>query len=174
MVTDKHIKLIETARKYIGTHHDIDGNKLITKWLASVNRDLYIRDPFNTEYTAYCAAFVSQMLTEAGFNNKVYKSAGSLEIWNKTPKELRVQKAYKGCLFVWDFGGGKGHIGFCDKELPNDIMLTIEGNTKNISIKNEPNVSERDGGWVYQRKRTNLITKSGKISILGFIDPYKI
>jgi hypothetical protein len=171
MVTDKHIKLMETARQYIGTHHDAKGNKLIEKWLASVNRDLYIND---TEYTAYCAAFVSQMLAEADISNKVYKSAGSLEIWNKTPKELRVQKAYKGCLFVWDFGGGKGHIGFCDTELPNNKMLTIEGNTKNPNIKNEPNVSERDGGWVYQRERTNLITKIGAINILGFIDPYKL
>jgi hypothetical protein len=167
MITDKHIKLIETAHQYIGTHHDEMGDDLITGWLANVRCSLKT----NGTYTPYCAGFVISMLKEAGFENKVFQSASSLAIWNKTPKELRVSKAYKGCLFVWDFGGGRGHIGFCDNVLPNDKMTTIEGNTKNPNVKNK-DATERDGGWVYSKERTNKIAKIGAINILGFIDPY--
>lgn len=168
MTTEKHYKLMEIVTQYLGTHHDTKGDELIKGWLANVNCNLKT----GNEYTPYCAGFVISMLKEAGFENKIYKSASSLDIWNKTPKELRVPKAYKGCLFVWDFGGGKGHIGFCNNVLPNNRMITIEGNTKNPNIKDAIG-TERDGGWVYQRDRSNRIEKVGAINILGFIDPYK-
>ena len=166
MITDKHIKLIETARKYIGTHHDKMGDNLITGWLANVGCSLKT----NGTYTPYCAGFVISMLKEAGFENKVFQSASSLAIWNKTPKQLRVSKAYKGCLFVWDFGGGRGHIGFCDNVLPNDKMTTIEGNTTNPKIPTSE--TERNGGWVVARERSYKIGMIGNIKLLGFIDPY--
>ena len=40
MFTEKHINLIETARKYIGTHHDQTGDDLIKDWLTNVRCSL--------------------------------------------------------------------------------------------------------------------------------------
>ena len=160
-----HTKLIENASRYIGTHHGTaNGDILITKWLANFGLPLKIGGSYNP----YCAAFVMSCIEETG-KSKIFKSARCLDIWNKTSSKMRVEKPFKGCVFVWDFGNGTGHVGFVN-QVNIGRMSTIEGNTKNPAIAT--NDSERNGGWVISRDRSCKIGMIGDIKLLGFIDPF--
>lgn len=98
---------------------------------------------------AWCMAFAyfcyKEASTQLGIPNPLYKTAGVLMQWNKSP-HLQSKTPVPGCLFIMDYGGGKGHTGFVEKILPGGKIQTIEGNTNDDG--------SREGYEVCRRERT--------------------
>lgn len=187
MTNDKHEQVLNNAFKYIGTHYDYPSyNAHIERWLNYCN--LALKDD-NGHYNEYCMAFVFGMLHEAGFDTPFCDFRGGmvLKTWEKTPSSMKVAEPYRGCIFFMNHGGGKGHTGFVANVSDcKQYIITIEGNTSNLSNISRSNVHEidfdrifdqdRTGGWVmskvrlFERKKMLL---SG-IDLVGFADPYLI
>jgi len=98
---------------------------------------------------AWCMAFAYYCYKEASkqllVTNPLFQTGGVIKQWNESP-EFRSQKPEPGCLFIMDYGSGKGHTGFVEKVLPNGKIQTIEGNTNDEG--------SREGYEVCRRTRT--------------------
>jgi hypothetical protein len=120
----------------------------------------------------WCVAFVywcfQQAADRASRKNPLPKTAGVLKHWSAATKLRSVQivkgvKAVEtptlvqpGFLFVMDFGGGVGHIGFV-ADFVNGHLVTVEGNTGHDGT--------REGIGVFRRTQRRLSNIN-----LGFVD----
>jgi hypothetical protein len=116
---------------------------------------------------AWCAAaqmfFIKKVEAELGINSKVYRSGHCMSIWNKSPKELRLEKPEPGCLIIWNYvGSSSGHIGVVESVNGAATVTTIEGNTSNDA----PGVV-REGDGLFRKKRSVNGTK--KMKVVGFL-----
>lgn len=103
---------------------------------------------------AWCEAFVywcySQASKELGVVNPLKKTAGVLDQLNSSKKYV-VKNPQKGDLFIMDFGGGQGHIGFVDESQLN-IIQTVEGNSNSDGSREGYEVCRKPNG-----RKTNTI-----------------
>lgn len=153
---------LEMARTQIGVREVPLGSNAgpqVKQYLASVD--------LPTGY-AWCAAFVYWCNREAckklGVPNIVPKTGGVLNMFNNAKGAcitkidakngaINPDAVRPGDIFVMQFKGGVGHIGFVDK-ISGDTIITIEGNT-------DP-AGGREGIGVFSKRR--------KVSVMrGFI-----
>jgi len=95
---------------------------------------------------AYCAAFVYTVVEVSGFiigrDKSPLKKTGlvlamrrDLEKFNCFHPKATItdtQTLPPGCLAIWDYGNGKGHIGFVTKgSVSSNAFETVEGNHSN-------------------------------------------
>lgn len=123
----------------------------------------------------WCAAFVTRVLVETGFDKKkLPKYSASTYWWWKlatdkkaliTPaSNLEMSRSVKrGMLFVWN-GKGGGHIGVIVKVNSDGTFETIEGNTNSQG--------SREGDRVTRKTRTLSLLK--RYPRWGFIDIEKL
>lgn len=121
---------------------------------------------------AWCAAFVwwctNEAASELGTPNRLPKSAGVLDMWRKAHKAglpcITKQEAIantglvtSGMLFIMNFGGGLGHVGFVEG-FESGRLVTIEGNSNDGG--------SREGIGVFRlRRRTIGAVTEGFIGI---------
>lgn len=106
---------------------------------------LYLKAAGLVSPAAWCAAFVTYCLREAGADRKKLPRYPASTWWwwnwaNATGRNRDIPK--RGRLFVWNNDPG-GHIGFCLDGSAN--FPTIEGNTNKAG--------SREGDGVYERRR---------------------
>lgn len=110
---------------------------------------------------SWCMAFVYWCFQHAaavvGVMNPLVRTGGCMRQWNECPDNSHCQRIYKdpipGDIFIMDLGGGAGHTGIV-REVQEDEILTIEGNTNDNGSAN--------GDGVYSRRRK-------KAKIKGYI-----
>jgi uncharacterized protein (TIGR02594 family) len=76
----------------------------------------------STDEVAWCSAFANWVMEKAGIIGTQNARALSWKSWGK-----RIDKAVYGCLAVFDYGGGKGHVGFVVGK-KDDRLLVLGGN----------------------------------------------
>jgi hypothetical protein len=116
----------------------------VKTYLASVN----INFP-----ASWCMAFVYWCIKQTGIKNDFVKSAGVLDVWNKTLKQNKSTTPLIGSVFIMDFGKGLGHTGIVES-FDADYIYSIEGNTNDTG--------SREGIAVCKKKRL-------RTSIKGYI-----
>jgi hypothetical protein len=128
---------------------------------------------------AWCMSFVQTCLAYAelktGKKSPIAVSEHCLTVWAKTPKTARVKfLPAAGAIIIWQHGASQsGHTGLFIEGLDPikdgyKSMGTIEGNTES-GLTSSGSV-ERDGGGVYQTKRSMI--KNGSMKVVGFLKPF--
>ena len=116
----------------------------------------------------WCACFVHYCVQKVADQNsimpKLVKSAGVLDMWNRTPKELRLTDPKPGCVVVWQHGHtAEGHTGIVT-EVEERIFHTVEGDTSDSSG------IDRLGNGCYEKIRHRH--PQGSMRLLGYLDPF--
>ncbi|MFE3849088.1 CHAP domain-containing protein [Flavobacterium sp. LB3P45] len=142
------LKALEIAIKQLGVQEIPRGSNAgpaVEKYLKSVG--------LGKGY-AWCEAFVYWCYSEAGKElgvvNPLKKTAGVLDQLNNSKKYV-VKTPQKGDLFIMDFGGGQGHIGFVNEAEVNTIQ-TVEGNSNDDGSREGYEVCRKPNG-----RKTNTI-----------------
>ena len=100
-------------------------------------------DPWCACFVSWCFAVASNGLALPCPFKLTFRA---LELWRKSPVEIRSSWPTPGSIFVVDHGAGLGHCGLVESFSEGDlIIVTIEGNTS-------PGGS-REGDGVYRRTR---------------------
>jgi hypothetical protein len=99
----------------------------------------------------WCMAFVYWCVSRAcesmGKKNPLLKSGHVLSVYNHAKKKGLVKSAPQpGDIFIMDFGGGKGHTGFCDDILKSFRFNTAEGNSNDEGSREGHEVCKQPGG----------------------------
>ena len=136
------LKALEIAKTQLGFQEIPRGSNAgpaVEKYLKSVG--------LGKGY-AWCEAFVYWCYQEAskqlGVSNPLKKTAGVLDQFNSSKKYV-VKTPQKGDLFIMDFGGGLGHIGFVDDTLKLKIT-TVEGNSNDDGSREGYEVCQKPNG----------------------------
>ena len=116
-------KLVEVALTQDGVTENPKGSNSgpeVNEYLKSVG----LKPGFS-----WCMAFVYWCANKAyGTENKLVKTAGVLDQWNKIDYKYKSKTPQVGSIFIMDFGGGKGHTGIVT-EVKGSTIYTIEGNS---------------------------------------------
>lgn len=155
---DLNAKLAEVARHFEG-QRETGYNKgpaieLVQSILGKVEGESYCMCGVQ-----YCIAVVE---SENHVTSLIYKSEGCVEVWDRTPRSLRVTEPRPGDVIIWqhkDTGGG--HTGIV-LESRGDAVTTLEFNTDGSG--------GREGDGVYIRSRSK--TGNGTLVVLGFLRPF--
>lgn len=111
---------------------------------------------------AWCMSFVQYCLEQLGGSDLI-KSSHCLNVWNKSPKQLRISKPVLGCLMLWrKKGTAQGHVGIVVEVLDENRVATIEGNTGPQSVVS------REGDGVYRKLRA-IRPVMGNLEVVGFL-----
>ena len=123
---------------------------------------------------AWCLAFVQHCAKETdkeipGNPNKLVKTEHCMTLWNKAPKECKLDKPEIGSVMLWQyFKDGKattsGHAGIVTAINADGTVDTIEGNTgpgKDVV---------REGDGVYRKRRA--IKGSPAMQVKGWVKPW--
>lgn len=154
-------KLVEIAKKYIGTKEEGGDNKgkQIEEFQKAVDG--------KAQGEAWCMAFVQFCIKEVEklsgglIKSEIFKSEHCMTVWNNTPKEQRLTTPEVGCLILWQFAGtSNGHVGIVTNVGPTRVD-TIEGNT------GDGQGVVREGDGVYARNRSK--TGDAKMKVVGFL-----
>lgn len=146
MKFDAKHRVVETARKYLGVRESRwNSSRLIDNWLRAVG--------LGPGY-AWCAAFVSAVLSESGVQSMPKKGRAAVRNWDAWARAERrtipIERVHVGDIYWWLNGDGTGHMGIVE-ELPERtsdgtwLVHTIEGNT-NLG-------GSREGDGVYRKTR---------------------
>lgn len=93
---------------------------------------------------SWCMAFVYWCVIKSTTTNRLIKTGGVLNQWNKVNASLKKETPLAGDIFIMDFGKGLGHTGFVES-VEGELIHTIEGNTNDTG--------SREGYEVCRRKR---------------------
>lgn len=114
---------------------------------------------------SWCLGFVQFCVLKVLRETTLYKTEHCLTLWNKTPKEYRLEAPIPGAIMVWQHAGtSSGHVGIVTR-VAGDNINTIEGNTGDGAGV------VREGDGVYERTRSKKGTTS--MQVLGWIKPYQ-
>lgn len=161
--TDDLLSLIEHAKKYERLHESGGNNRgpYIDVWLKAIGVPLG---------SSWCMAFVQAMIKEvekeSGVKSRIHRSAGCLDVWNNSPKDMRDANPQPGDIIIWRHGQTyQGHTGIVIKRIDTHSVQTIEGNTGPVNTHVDPN---GDGVYV----KTRLLAGQGDMKVMGFIRPF--
>lgn len=159
-------ELLALAVTFLGIKENTEeGKKFIATFLASVGLSGNL--PWCAAFVSYCIEQIEKKHGPSG----VVQSAGVMDMWNRTPKEFRVQSPEKGAVAIYQSQkNGKltstGHAGLVLDYSKTNIFNTIEGNTGSGDGIN------RDGDGVYKKNRPFPSTYASLV-LRGFILPWK-
>lgn len=144
------------------------------KHIGEVERGGNNRGPEVEKYLAYlgikpgvawCMAFVQYCVgttcKNLGIKQKLPRSGGCVDTWDKSPKEIRLSSPEVGSIVIWKHKNSVyGHTGIVIA-VNGKTFTTIEGNTgPGMGIV-------REGDGVYQKERK--IGGDGDMVVVGFI-----
>jgi hypothetical protein len=150
--------ILTEANKHVGNHEQGGNNHgpQVKVYLGSLGMK---------EGAAWCMAFVQYIIRkvakELGVTLTIARSAGCMDTWNKSPKDLRLTKPEVGSVVIWKHKTSVyGHTGIVIA-VDGDDFTTIEGNTG-------PGAGiVREGDGVYIKKRS--IRGDGDMKVVGFL-----
>lgn len=154
-------KLIEIAASYVGVQEQGGDNcGLKVEQFQKAVDGKACGEAWCMGFAQFC---IKALEAKTQTESQVFKSKSCLEVWNKSPKELRLSQPEPGSLVIWQREtSGRGHVGIIEKvSRDGKTFSTIEGNIRNPQNKTR----KRDG--VYRRKRS--IEDFGKMRLKGFI-----
>jgi CHAP domain len=154
-------QLLEIAASYVGVHEQGGTNRgpEVEQFQKAVNG--------KASYECWCMGFaqfcIKAIEAKTQMDSQVFKSESCLQVWNKSPKDLRLTQPEPGSLVIWQRGNtGRGHVGIVENVSHDGTTFsTIEGNVRNPQSPHR----KRDG--VYRRNRS--IEDVGKMRLKGFI-----
>lgn len=152
--------LVLEARKWIGVIEKGGDNSgpEIEQFQRAVDGKAN-KEPWCAAFTMFCIKQVEQKL---GIKSEIHKSELVLDVWNKSPKDLRREYPKPGNLILWRHADtGTGHMGIIEAQLEKGIFATIEGNT------GPGNGIVREGDGVYRKTRNIYGTQS--MPVIGFL-----
>lgn len=118
---------------------------------------------------SWCADFVifcvQQVEKKLGVKSALFRSEHALDLWFKSPVNMRQMTPSAGCVVIWQHGTTSlGHAGIVEAVAKDGNMTTIEGNTGNgIGVV-------REGDGAYRRFRTP--TGSPAMHVVGFLKAF--
>lgn len=129
-MTQPDIPWLVEGRKLIGMNERRDTDKLNAIW-QDVKRGGYKNKP----EISWCGGFVGAMLVRSGLDI-------NLDIPNYKPEEDYVPESSQywlrygvklgepeyGCIVIFNWGGGKGHVGFCTGKTKTGSLIILGGN----------------------------------------------
>jgi len=118
-------------------------------------------EPWCMGFVQYCIKAVDG--TSNQVNSRVVSSEGCLDVWNRSPHDLRIAVPEMGCLVIWRHGQTeRGHVGIVESVKPgHKQFVTIEGNTgAGAGV-------QREGDGVYRKNRD--LDGDGKMKVVGFL-----
>lgn len=142
-------EIIKTACSYIGTKEEPEfSNNVI------FNTDFYGHEVYGDDY-AWCVTFIYYVFKQCNANMLIPKTGFCVVLENYFKnKNAYYSKPQIGDICFMDFGKGRAsHVGIV-KEVLEDGVINIEGNT---TVTNDDN-----GGNVLPRKRTSNIRGYGR------------
>lgn len=102
---------------------------------------------------SWCMAFVYWSCVQAAKKLNtivpILRTAGVLRLWNESVMQ-RIKEPTVGCIFILDYGNGKGHTGLVER-FDKTYIYTVEGNTNDKG--------SREGYMVARRKRLRKTVK---------------
>ena len=120
---------------------------------------------------SWCGWTIAEILRRAGATEPKYRGGMAQGYINKRSiRATRVAKGYyrvsPGYIAVWakykgERNTGSGHVGIVVRQIANNKVLTVEGNTSNGEAG-----SQSDGDGIY--KRTRMINLYGNFRIIYF------
>lgn len=132
-------------------------------WIESFQRSVdgkAMKEPWCMGFIWHCVNKINEVFKA---KTDLHLSESVMEVWEKTPKKLRVSSPREGDLVFWSRGSGKGHVGIVIKPHENGLT-TIEGNTKSMDLE-----IPRDGVFVRSRKSKD---DQGGFWRLGYLRVY--
>jgi uncharacterized protein (DUF2147 family) len=154
-------QLLEIAASYVGVHEQGGANcgPEVEQFQKAVDGKA-CGEAWCMGFAQFC---IKALEAKTQTDSKIFKSKSCLQVWNQSPKELRLTQPEPGSLVIWQRGNtGRGHVGIIEQvSRDGKTFSTIEGNIRNPQSKNR----KRDG--VYRRKRS--IQNVGKLRLKGFI-----
>jgi hypothetical protein len=99
----------------------------------------------------WCMAFVYWCVNEAckakGVTNKLLQSGHVLTVGAAASRRgVTTSRPRPGDIFIMNFGGGRGHTGFCSDIAPKFMFNTIEGNSNDEGSREGHEVCAKPGG----------------------------
>jgi uncharacterized protein (TIGR02594 family) len=157
--TNKGLALILEARKWIGTT-EVGGNNKgpsVEAFQKAVDG--------KAQGEPWCMAFV-QFCVQKVAPSLLASSEHCLTVWNRTPREQRLEVPEPGCIMIWRHKGtDQGHCGIVSG-FDGVIISTIEGNT----APHRRDV-EREGDGVYEVTRSMNGTPT--MDVVGWLRPWQ-
>lgn len=118
ITTSTHMKLYNTAYKYIGLG-ERDKDRKLDRLLG-----------INTRSTPWCAAFVNHVLEENGIKGTGSLAARSFLGWGHA-----VEKPERGDIVVFNEGGWHGHVSFVYEVNQKEGTITVLGGNQDDMVK---------------------------------------
>lgn len=168
MLTPKLQRLVEIAETYKGLS---EANPASLPQIQEFQKTLGNQasgQAWCMDFVLYCVKIVEREFSQPAY---LYKSQSVLEVWNKSPKIIRLQAPMPGSIMVWQMWKNStqtifGHAGIVTGVSPGFID-TIEGNT---SAPSNVDQIDREGDGVWAKKRTP--GGSSAMKVLGWLLPW--
>ncbi len=160
--------LVAESLRWVGIQ-EVGGNnrgqmvRIFQKHLGGAHNE-----PWCMSYVQYCCYWAdkyAELTGHTGLPHKLYKSEHCMTVWNKTPRECRIDIPFPGCVPIWNYEGTtSGHTGAL-VGIDRQIILTAEGNTSDGVRR-----IVREGDGVYKKRRP--MKTIGKMKLVGFLNPW--
>lgn len=140
---------ITEARKNIGVNRTNGVAQINGYWkdVASPhNYEAYFKDKPSV---SWCSAFTGSMLVRSGIDIKQVKPPRPVEssqywlTWG-----VKLEKPEYGCIVVFDWGAGKGHVGFCTGVTSTGSLIILGGN-QNSSVCEKAFLTPKIVGYIW-------------------------
>jgi uncharacterized protein (TIGR02594 family) len=155
----KQEELISEAKKWIGIREKGGDNKGPEIEMFQKASDGHASGQ------SWCMCFVQYCLMQVG-GSLLAKGSHCLNVWNNSPKDLRLTRPEPGAIMIWRHkGGSSGHTGIVTRIIDDLKVETIEGNTGPMSIVS------REGDGVYRKVRS-IHPVIGNMLVVGWLRPF--
>jgi uncharacterized protein (TIGR02594 family) len=159
-----NLKLIEEAKKWIGTKEDKSKGDNKGKEVEMFQRavdGVAAGEPWCMAFVQFC---IKKIEEQYKIQCLVFKSEHCMTVFSKSQQKI-VKKPQAGDLVIWRFGNTmNGHVGIIENVLSDGRLQTIEGNTSDSQSV------DRNGDGVFRKNRS--ATGSDSMKVVGFIRPF--
>lgn len=118
-----------SARKEIGVNRKNGVAQINGYWKDVVSPYNYENIFKNHPEISWCSAFTGSMLVRSGVDirqNKSPRPVESSQYW--LSQGVKLAEPEYGCVVVFDWGAGKGHVGFCTGKTSTGSLIILGGN----------------------------------------------
>lgn len=155
--------LLDTAKSFLGVHEEGGNNHgaMVEEFQRAVDG--------KAAGEPWCMCFVQYCIREAErlsiVHSRIYRSESCLDVWEKSPANMRLTKPEPGAIAIWNrVGTRQGHTGIVVAIRSPEVYITIEGNTTNGQE------IEREGAGVWLKYRSVRATRLFRP--MGWIRPF--
>lgn len=155
-----NMAIAEEARKWIGVKEEGGDNRgpqveIFQRAVDGIARG----ESWCAGFGFYCLGDVER---RHGVKSRVHRSERVLDVWEKSPDDMKQMTPGPGYFACWIYGlGPNGHLEIVQNDITTKDFKTVGGNTGDGSGV------VREGDGVYERIRS--LSPQGKMRLLGFI-----